>query len=42
MKIDQYGCAVGKVMVVSLEASPQQVRAGLPWVYTDYEAELSD
>lgn len=40
-KFDRYGRAVGKVMVGGVDANLEQVRAGLAWVYTDYESELT-
>jgi endonuclease YncB( thermonuclease family) len=40
-KLDRYGRAVGKVMIGDLDANLSQVRAGLAWVYTDYENELT-
>ena len=41
LKFDQYGRAVGKVLVGGVDANLEQVRAGLAWVYTDYERELT-
>jgi len=40
-KFDRYGRLVGKVMVGDVDANLEQVRAGLAWVYTDYESELT-
>lgn len=40
-KFDRYGRAVGKVMVGDVDVNLEQVRAGLAWVYTDYEDELT-
>jgi endonuclease YncB( thermonuclease family) len=40
-KFDRYGRAVGKVVVGGVDANLEQVRAGLAWVYTDYELELT-
>jgi endonuclease YncB( thermonuclease family) len=40
-KLDRYGRAVGKVMIGDVDANLEQVRAGLAWVYTDYEDELT-
>ena len=41
LKYDRYGRAVGKVIVGGLDANLAQVRAGLAWVYTDDEGELT-
>lgn len=41
LKFDRYGRAVGKVLVGGVDANLEQVRAGLAWVYTDYEGELT-
>jgi endonuclease YncB( thermonuclease family) len=41
-KFDRYGRAVGKIMVAGVDANLEQVRAGLAWVYTDYEGELTE
>ncbi len=41
VKFDRYGRAVGKVLVSGVDANLEQVRAGLAWVYTDYEGELT-
>jgi len=40
-KFDRYGRAVGKITVGGVDANLEQVRAGLAWVYTDYEDELT-
>ena len=40
-KFDRYGRAVGKVVVGGVDANLEQVRAGLAWIYTDYEVELT-
>ncbi len=40
-KFDRYGRAVGKVLVGQSDMNLEQLRAGLAWVFTDYEAELS-
>jgi endonuclease YncB( thermonuclease family) len=40
-KFDRYDRIVGKVIVGVTDANLEQVRAGLAWVYTDYEEELS-
>ena len=40
-KLDRYGRVVGKVTVDGVDLDLEQVRAGLAWVYTDYEGELS-
>jgi endonuclease YncB( thermonuclease family) len=40
-KFDRYGRALGKVIVGGIDANVEQVRAGLAWVYTDYEDELT-
>ncbi len=40
-KFDRYGRLVGKVTLAELDINLQQIRSGLAWVYTDFEAELS-
>jgi endonuclease YncB( thermonuclease family) len=40
-KLDRYGRAVGKVTVGNMDANLEQVRAGLAWVYADYEDEIT-